>query len=431
MADSEKFPNLVNPTALDAIVEAGGRRGLVAAVDIVDDRGNKLWARDREISAELRERLKARRLKQPLETSVRFAAGLKIAALTDELKAFLGSGHVVARMVGPWASSLEKAVPRLRLQPVAELLVTTMVEVRPPMYAHATRGMALAGAMAMRANAPDEVVQLAMLGGLLHDLGELYLDRSYIEEQGRLDVAGYRRIATHPRVSQLLLSDLGGYPKALSTAVGEHHERLDGSGYPRRTREVSALGKLLIVMEATLGLLPEADATCERAAFGLRMMPGEHDSQWVGFVTDAARRLRDGAPAPGPAPTVDADALQDCLRSLNAVLVEGARTAADVAAATRHDPDQPVQRVAQRAADRLGRIRTSWNALGLWSEDGGASADDAFEIDMALREIRYRLETLRRDCVWPESATLGDADLSSLDPLWACVQGWEPVLASG
>lgn len=429
MAEGEKFPNLVNANALDAIVEAGGRRGLVAAVDIVDERGTKLWARDREISAELRERLKARRLKQPLETSVRFDAGLKIAALGDELKAFLGSDHVVARMVAPWAAGLEKTVPRLRLQPVAELLVTTMVEVRPSMYAHATRGMALAGAMAMRAGAPDDAVQLAMLGGLLHDLGELYLDASYIDDPGRLDVAGYRRIATHPRVSQLLLSDLGGYPKALATAVGEHHERPDGSGYPRRTREISVLGRLLIVMEATLGLLPAADDTCDRAAFGLRMMPGEHDSQWVGFVTDAARRLRDGGPAPAMGPVGDVDALQDRLRSLNDVLTEAAKTAAGVVAATRHAPE--LHRVAQHAADRIGRIRASWNTLGLWSDTGGTSAEDAAEIDMALREIRYRLATLRRDCLWPVSATLGDADLAPLDPVWACVQRWEPELTAG
>ena len=49
----------------------------------------------------------------------------------------------------------------------------------------------------------------------------------------------------------------GSGTDAVARAVAEHHERLDGSGYPARLgeREMSAIGRLLCIAEATLGVL--------------------------------------------------------------------------------------------------------------------------------------------------------------------------------
>lgn len=61
----------------------------------------------------------------------------------------------------------------------------------------------------------------------------------------------------HPHVGRLLIEQLTNYPAAIGRAIGEHHERMDGSGYPHALRRdaLSPLGRLLAVTEAALGVL--------------------------------------------------------------------------------------------------------------------------------------------------------------------------------
>jgi hypothetical protein len=69
-------------------------------------------------------------------------------------------------------------------------------------------------------------LRMAMLGGLLHDLGEMYIDPRFGEADAdrSLDFQSYQQLVVHPHVGQLLISQLTDYPKALARAVAEHHE---------------------------------------------------------------------------------------------------------------------------------------------------------------------------------------------------------------
>jgi hypothetical protein len=156
---------------------------------------------------------------------------------------------------------------------------------------HAVAGMALAGAMMASREASHHDVRLAMLGGLLHDIGEVYINPQYLDYNQALDIVGHKHLVVHPRVAQVLLSTLTDYPAALCQAVAEHHERLDRSGYPARLggESVSTIGRVLAVVEVTLGSLCALNAPLTRASFALRVVPGEFDPVWASFVCDAAQ----------------------------------------------------------------------------------------------------------------------------------------------
>jgi hypothetical protein len=95
----------------------------------------------------------------------------------------------------------------------------------------------------------------------------------------------------HPHVGKMLLSQLTNYPPALARAMAEHHERLDGSGYPHALKrdDVSPLGRLLAVTEATLAVMRGEQPCLARASVALRVVPGEFDLTWVGRISAAAR----------------------------------------------------------------------------------------------------------------------------------------------
>lgn len=52
-------------------------------------------------------------------------------------------------------------------------------------------------------------------------------------EEGKLTDAEYDEIKAHPEVGVAIVRELGGFDAVVQALVRDHHERLDGSGYPR------------------------------------------------------------------------------------------------------------------------------------------------------------------------------------------------------
>jgi putative nucleotidyltransferase with HDIG domain len=71
------------------------------------------------------------------------------------------------------------------------------------------------------------------IGGLLHDIGKLSVPASILQKPDSLDDYEYGMIKLHPERGRELLNELGGFDDSVARLVLDHHERLDGSGYPR------------------------------------------------------------------------------------------------------------------------------------------------------------------------------------------------------
>jgi HD-GYP domain-containing protein (c-di-GMP phosphodiesterase class II) len=71
------------------------------------------------------------------------------------------------------------------------------------------------------------------IGGLLHDIGKLSIPDAILQKPGSLDDDEFTVIKTHPERGRELLEDLGGFDESVTRLVLDHHERLDGRGYPR------------------------------------------------------------------------------------------------------------------------------------------------------------------------------------------------------
>jgi putative nucleotidyltransferase with HDIG domain len=79
---------------------------------------------------------------------------------------------------------------------------------------------------------PTRLRSLA-IGGLLHDIGKLSVPESILQKPDSLDDDEYAIIKLHPERGRELLNELGGFDESVGRLVLDHHERLDGSGYPR------------------------------------------------------------------------------------------------------------------------------------------------------------------------------------------------------
>jgi putative nucleotidyltransferase with HDIG domain len=71
------------------------------------------------------------------------------------------------------------------------------------------------------------------IGGLLHDVGKLSVPSSILQKPGPLDDDEFEIVKQHPQQGRELLAELGGFDDRVGRLVLDHHERLDGTGYPR------------------------------------------------------------------------------------------------------------------------------------------------------------------------------------------------------
>ena len=110
--------------------------------------------------------------------------------------------------------------------------IAYMSEMRDPYTAgHQRRVAKLASAIAMEMRMPEDQIEGIRVIGFLHDVGKLVVPAEILSKPGRINDAEFSLIKTHSSVGYEILKLLE-FPWPVATAVLQHHERLDGSGYP-------------------------------------------------------------------------------------------------------------------------------------------------------------------------------------------------------
>ena len=111
--------------------------------------------------------------------------------------------------------------------------ISNIVEMRDPYTAgHQVRVADLAAAIARQMCLPDEQVQAIHLAGMVHDLGKVKIPAEILSKPGRLSNIEFLLIKTHPQAGYDILKNIS-FPWPIGQMVLQHHERLDGSGYPQ------------------------------------------------------------------------------------------------------------------------------------------------------------------------------------------------------
>src|SRR4051812_10305223 len=86
-------------------------------------------------------------------------------------------------------------------------------------------------AFEMGIHAPEELNRLCQ-AGLLHDIGKITVPESVLNKPGTLDAAEWDQLRRHPVAGVEYLQRFGGVHPTVLSVTRQHHERLDGSGYP-------------------------------------------------------------------------------------------------------------------------------------------------------------------------------------------------------
>lgn len=104
--------------------------------------------------------------------------------------------------------------------------------------------------IARQLNLSPELVYQVRIGSLLHDIGKIGVPDAILRKPGHLDETEYELMKQHPVIGARMMSQVHSLRHVLP-ALSEHHERLDGSGYPRGLKgdEISLFGRIVAVAD--------------------------------------------------------------------------------------------------------------------------------------------------------------------------------------
>jgi PAS domain S-box-containing protein len=168
----------------------------------------------------------------------------------------------------------EHAAGELRLSLEGTLrAVSRASETRDPYTAgHQHRVTDLAVAIARELGCSDDECNTLRIAGTLHDIGKLGIPAEILSKPGTLSPIEFALIREHPQIARDILADVP-FPGPVAEIVLQHHERLDGSGYPRGLKVVQVLREARIlavadVIEAMASHRPYRPARGIDAALG-------------------------------------------------------------------------------------------------------------------------------------------------------------------
>jgi len=129
-------------------------------------------------------------------------------------------------------------------------LLASVSELRDPYTAgHQKRVAGLAKFMAMKMGLSPESVDAVEMASLVHDVGKIKVPAEILSKPGPLDEVEYLLVKTHPQAGYNLLKDID-FPWPVAEIVLQHHERLDGSGYPQGLKGKEILQEARIIAVA-------------------------------------------------------------------------------------------------------------------------------------------------------------------------------------
>ena len=238
---------------LKAITELGDTRKIVASGDIYSKNGTKLIALGFQITSKLYDRLASQDLQNSLDKSLSMDNVLNSEQILSDIQDLLQSSEclMIATIAINQTNSYQSVVQNIQLPTPLSFKLTVAKEKFPRIYRHSLLLMIVTMYLAHCDGMNLQEKVCVAMAALFHDIGLLHIDPNLLVPTHIMSTIERRHLYAHPVLAYMLLDEFKEIPKLVSNAILEHHERMDGNGYPRGIggEKISRYGQILAVGE--------------------------------------------------------------------------------------------------------------------------------------------------------------------------------------
>ncbi|HUN55071.1 MAG TPA: HD-GYP domain-containing protein [Smithella sp.] len=141
-------------------------------------------------------------------------------------------------------------------------ILVAALEMRDPYTAgHQQRSANVACAIAQEMGLPEDIIEGINIASTIHDIGNLSIPVEILTKPSKLTGKEYSRVKEHARAGFEMFKDVE-LPWPLAEIIYQHHERMDGSGYPRKLK-----GNKILLEARILAVADVVDAMCTQRPF--------------------------------------------------------------------------------------------------------------------------------------------------------------------
>lgn len=185
---------------------------------------------------------------QAEEVIARVNAHLKLQLFEQHLKAMVDAQTRELQLA---INALQKSQQQyhLMLEQSIEAIALTVEKRDPYTAGHQVRVSQLATAIARELDFSADRLEGLRLGATIHDIGKIYIPAEILSRPGRLSATEFDLIKTHSEVGFEIVRNIS-FPWPIDEMILQHHERLDGSGYPKGLKGEEIIKEALILSVA-------------------------------------------------------------------------------------------------------------------------------------------------------------------------------------
>ncbi|MDH1700473.1 HD-GYP domain-containing protein [Comamonas terrigena] len=419
---------------LGAIAQMAGQRQVVVTQTVVSDSGAPLLEKGTVLGGDLLALLAGHRLPAPLDAQLEVSEPVDIGLLHVEVTRLLSEhplGRLLAADLGAEGAILGRAL-RLMPWPHAARFKMTVVQVQLPLlFEHSVLMAMVSVFLAIRAGWDEAQCARLAAAALLHDVGMLYMSTAWADAGYRLSERERVQLAAHSITGSMVVQSMGAYPFSVEDAVLEHHECMDGSGYPRHLmgEAISPMGRILVVAEVVSAFFGKYKAMAgERLSLALRLNSRRYPAEQVAPVL--ALLQRDAAAA---APLAVEVVLRDCLAvatvfqywaSCKRVLPEQWQAQSGSRALMWVDARMRAIELSLTESGAHPRSQDDWRAIFAQMPESVA------ELGLIHREVLWQMDSCMDTCQrrWPPTQP---AQSTAERALWTWIHSSRKVLGQG
>jgi PAS domain S-box-containing protein/putative nucleotidyltransferase with HDIG domain len=147
---------------------------------------------------------------------------------------------------------LKESYERLRntMTGIIEAMAQTLESRDPYTAGHQRRVSDLAREIAGIMNLPEDIVEGIRMSAIIHDIGKISIPAEILSKPGKLSNIEFDLMKTHPQTGYEILKNID-FPWPVADIIYQHHEKLNGTGYPRGLKgdEILLESKILSVAD--------------------------------------------------------------------------------------------------------------------------------------------------------------------------------------
>jgi HD-GYP domain-containing protein (c-di-GMP phosphodiesterase class II) len=155
------------------------------------------------------------------------------------------------------ASAVDDMVASMIDNPDALMWVARMRDEDISTYNHGVKVALYLISLGRQLGFPKRELSYLGLIGMLADVGKIKLPRALLDKPGMLAPSEYRLIKEHVRLGLDAMREAGTLPPEVELGIAQHHERLDGSGYPKglKGNDISIYGRMAAIADSFAALI--------------------------------------------------------------------------------------------------------------------------------------------------------------------------------